>query len=85
YVLLAGVNDRPRHALALAKIAKRLRANVNLLRYNPVPGLRYDRPSADDAFAFQTLLRDRDVNAHLRRSRGRDISAACGQLRRSVM
>lgn len=82
YVLLAGVNDRPRHAMALAKIAKDLRANVNLLRYNPVEGLPYERPSSEDAFAFQQLLRKQGTNAHLRKSRGSDIDAACGQLRR---
>lgn len=84
YVLLAGVNDRPRHALALAKIAKDLRANVNLLRYNPVEGLAFERPSADEAFSFQQLLRKQGCNAHLRKSRGRDIDAACGQLRRKA-
>jgi 23S rRNA (adenine2503-C2)-methyltransferase len=84
YVLLAEVNDRPRHALALSKIAKNLRANVNLLRYNPVEGLPYKRPVGEDAFAFQQLLRKHGVNAHLRKSRGRDIDAACGQLRRKT-
>ncbi len=84
YVLLAGVNDRPQHAARLAALCRRLRCNVNLLRYNPVPGLPFERPSADDAFAFQQRLRASGVNAHLRTSRGQDIAAACGQLRKSA-
>lgn len=84
YVLLAGVNMSPAHAVQLAAIARRLRCNVNLLRYNPVPGVPYERPTAEAAFAFQEELRRGGVNAHVRTSRGRDIDAACGQLRRRV-
>lgn len=82
YVLLEGVNMEPLHAAQLAAICRRLRCNVNLLRYNPVPGLPYRRPAAETAFAFQRLLRDKGVNAHIRRSRGVEADAACGQLRR---
>jgi 23S rRNA (adenine2503-C2)-methyltransferase len=57
---------------------------VNLLRYNPVPGLPYRRPTAEAAYEFQRYLRERGVNAHVRTSRGRDVDAACGQLRRSM-
>jgi 23S rRNA (adenine2503-C2)-methyltransferase len=85
YVLLDGVNMAPRHAAKLAAIVRRLRCNVNLLRYNPVPGLAYQRPGAEAARAFQEELRDRGVNAHLRASRGPDIEAACGQLRRRTL
>ncbi|MFH1024986.1 MAG: 23S rRNA (adenine(2503)-C(2))-methyltransferase RlmN [Planctomycetota bacterium] len=81
YVLLAGVNDRPGHAAALAKTARKLRANVNLIRYNAVQGLPYRRPEAAAALGFQEALRTAGVNVHLRRSRGPDIRAACGQLR----
>ena len=84
YVLLDGVNMFERHAEALAKIAKRLRANVNLLRYNPVEGLEYRRPSSEDTYKFQGVLRGRGVNVHVRKSRGRDVNAACGQLRRAA-
>lgn len=84
YVLLDDVNTQPRHAVKLAAIAKRLRCNVNLLRYNPVPGLPFDRPSAAVAQRFQEELRSRGVNAHMRASRGADVAAACGQLRRCV-
>ncbi|MFH1748734.1 MAG: 23S rRNA (adenine(2503)-C(2))-methyltransferase RlmN [Planctomycetota bacterium] len=82
YVLLDGVNHQPLHARQLAGIAKRLRCNVNLLRYNPVPDLPYGRPSSTTTYEFQRRLRDQGVNAHVRTSRGRDIEAACGQLRR---
>lgn len=82
YILLAGVNDRPEHARQLAVVCKSLRANVNLIRYNPVATLPFDRPEADDVIAFQTILRSSGVNAHVRKSRGKDIDAACGQLRR---
>tara|TARA_R110000782_G_scaffold57258_30_gene119863 strand:- start:9842 stop:11029 length:1188 start_codon:yes stop_codon:yes gene_type:complete len=81
YILLAGVNDRPEHAAELAGVCKRLRANVNLIRYNEVQGLPFDRPETRDVLAFQEVLRDRGVNCHIRASRGRDIAAACGQLR----
>ncbi|MBI5865808.1 MAG: 23S rRNA (adenine(2503)-C(2))-methyltransferase RlmN [Planctomycetes bacterium] len=84
YVLLEGVNDRPSHAEQLARYAKRVRANVNLLRYNPVPGLDFRRPSSEAAFEFQRVLRERGVNVHIRTSRGADADAACGQLRRSA-
>ena len=82
YILLAGVNDRPEHARQLAKLCKTMRANVNLIRYNEVAGLPYKRPKAHDVVAFQDILRHNGVNAHVRKSRGRDIDAACGQLRR---
>ncbi|MGE0479231.1 MAG: 23S rRNA (adenine(2503)-C(2))-methyltransferase RlmN [Phycisphaerae bacterium] len=85
YVLLANVNDRPKHADKLAVHARRLRANVNLLRYNPVGGTPYERPSAEDAQRFLERLREHGVNAHLRRARGSDIDAACGQLRRATL
>jgi 23S rRNA (adenine2503-C2)-methyltransferase len=81
YTLLRGVNDRPEHAEELARVAKRLRANINLIRYNEVAGLPFQRPRTEDVRAFQEILRTRGLNAHIRRSRGRDIAAACGQLR----
>ncbi len=82
YILLSGVNDRPEHARELAKVCKTLRANVNLIRYNEVAGLPYVRPKSEDVVRFQEILRANNVNAHVRKSRGRDIDAACGQLRR---
>lgn len=82
YVLLAGKNDRQTHAAQLARFAGRFRCNVNLIRYNPVDGLPYERPTSESTYAFQQSLREHGVNAHVRTSRGRDIDAACGQLRR---
>jgi 23S rRNA (adenine2503-C2)-methyltransferase len=82
YILLSGVNDRPEHARQLAKLCKTMRANVNLIRYNEVAGLPYLRPKSDDVLRFQDILRNAGVNTHVRKSRGRDIEAACGQLRR---
>lgn len=81
YILLGGVNDRPEHAEELAFHAQRIHANVNLIRYNEVRGMPYQRPSSDDVLRFQNILRQREVNVHIRASRGRDIAAACGQLR----
>jgi len=82
YILLAGVNDRPEHARELAKVCKTMRANVNLIRYNEVASLPFKRPKSQDVVTFQEILRHNGVNAHVRKSRGRDIDAACGQLRR---
>ncbi|MCC6676377.1 MAG: 23S rRNA (adenine(2503)-C(2))-methyltransferase RlmN [Phycisphaerales bacterium] len=81
YTLLRGVNDRPEHAAELAQVAKTLRANINLIRYNEVEGLPFKRPRTEDVREFQELLRARGINSHIRASRGRDIAAACGQLR----
>jgi len=82
YIMLAGINDRPEHARQLADICGTLRANVNLIHYNEVPGLPFKRPLARDVLLFQESLRSSGVNVHVRKSRGRDIDAACGQLRR---
>ena len=81
YIMLGGFNDQPEHARELVKVAKSIRANVNLIRYNEVKGLPFSRPSTDDVLLFQEILRDKGVNVHIRSSRGRDIAAACGQLR----
>jgi 23S rRNA (adenine2503-C2)-methyltransferase len=81
YILLGGFNDSIRHASKLADLARTLRANVNLIRYNEVDGLPYVRPRTEDVHRFQETLREKKVNAHIRASRGRDIAAACGQLR----
>lgn len=81
YILLRGVNDRPEHARLLADLARAMRANINLIRYNEVQGLPYERPRNDDVRAFQDILTDANITTHVRASRGRDIAAACGQLR----
>jgi len=84
YLLLRGVNDRGNHARQLADIASSLRCNINLIRYNAVDGLPFERPTDDDVHAFQDALRSRRINTHIRASRGRDIAAACGQLRQET-
>lgn len=81
YILLRMVNDQPVHAQQLVKVAKQLRSNVNLIRYNEVEGIPYARPSSNDTHRFQSILKDAGINTHIRASRGRDIAAACGQLR----
>jgi len=82
YILLGKLNDHPAHARQLARVSKRMRCNVNLIRYNPVDGLPYRQPSDESAAMFAQTLRSEGVNVHERRSRGQDIDAACGQLRR---
>lgn len=81
YILLSGVNDQPEHAHELAQVSKKLRSNINLIRYNEVAGLPFIRPENDDVYRFQKILKDAGRVVHIRASRGRDIAAACGQLR----
>lgn len=81
YILLRKVNDQPVHAKQLAQIARNIRCNINLIRYNEVAGLPFERPTSDDVHSFQNILRNAGLNVHIRASRGRDIAAACGQLR----
>jgi 23S rRNA (adenine2503-C2)-methyltransferase len=85
YILLGGFNDRREHAEELARVARTIRANVNLIRYNEVDGLPFARPDDRDVLEFQGILREAGVNTHIRASRGRDIKAACGQLRHESM
>jgi 23S rRNA (adenine2503-C2)-methyltransferase len=80
YVLLAGVNDTPEDARRLAKLLAGIKAKVNLLPLNVAPGIPFERPSDERVNAFAKILADRDVTVSVRRSRGRDIRAACGQL-----
>ncbi len=82
YILLGGLNDGPQHARQLVTIARRMRGTVNLIRYNPVEGLPYQRPTSEAVTRFQAILRERGLNSHIRKSRGLDIEGACGQLRR---
>jgi 23S rRNA (adenine2503-C2)-methyltransferase len=82
--VLGGFNDRPEHADELSVLARKLRANVNLIRWNEVADLPFRRPLTEDVLQFQEVLRSRGVNVHIRASRGRDIAAACGQLRHEV-
>jgi 23S rRNA (adenine2503-C2)-methyltransferase len=80
YVMLEGVNDSPAQALALARLLKGHPAKVNLIPFNPFPGTRYRRSSAEAIRRFRDELLQRGVLATIRRTRGDDIDAACGQL-----
>src|SRR5207245_9742083 len=79
--LIAGVNDVDEQASALARHAKRLSAKVNRIPYNTVHGLVWSRPAQDRQERFLSILREHGVAATLRREKGHDIDAACGQLR----
>ena len=80
YVLLDGVNDTPEDARRLASLLGDVKAKVNLLPLNAAPGLPYERPSDERVSAFGKILADRGIWVSVRKSRGRDIRAACGQL-----
>jgi 23S rRNA (adenine2503-C2)-methyltransferase len=80
YVLLAGVNDTPEDARRLAKLLSGIKAKVNLIPLNPAPGIPYERPSDDRVDRFAQILADRHLTVSVRKSRGQDIRAACGQL-----
>lgn len=82
WTLLDGVNDTPMDAEELIGLATRVKAMVNLIPYNPVSGLGFAPPPLDRCQAFRDALEEAGVNATLRRERGQDIDAACGQLRR---
>lgn len=81
YILIAGINDMDEQAHLLARYARRLSAKVNLIPYNTVEGLEWSRPSRHRQEKFFSILRDHGVAATLRREKGHDIAAACGQLR----
>ncbi|MDR4481152.1 MAG: 23S rRNA (adenine(2503)-C(2))-methyltransferase RlmN [Nitrospira sp.] len=83
YVLLADVNDRAEDATRLIKLLRGLRCKVNLIAFNPFPGNPYRRPSDAAIDTFQNTLRRGHVDVYLRRSRGRDVLGACGQLGRT--
>ncbi|MGB6831290.1 MAG: 23S rRNA (adenine(2503)-C(2))-methyltransferase RlmN [Terracidiphilus sp.] len=86
YVLLSGVTDRPEHASEVARLVRRtgLPAKVNLIAWNPGPGIPYTMPSPAAVEDFRQRLVAEGIPAYLRQPRGRDIFAACGQLKRTV-
>ena len=85
YILIAGVNDDDAQAERLARLAGPLKAKINLIPYNTVTGLDWERPAIDRQDAFHRILRRGDLDVTLRREKGHDIDAACGQLRRQTM
>jgi 23S rRNA (adenine2503-C2)-methyltransferase len=86
YVLLGGVTDRPQDAREVARLVRRtgLAAKVNLIAWNPGPGIPYEMPREGAVESFKSALAAEGISAYLRRPRGRDIYAACGQLKRTV-
>src|SRR5690606_22603653 len=80
YILIRGKNSGLREAKDLVRFLHGLRAKVNLIPFNPHPGLPYERPDADEIRAFQKHLADRSIPAPVRYSKGLDVSGACGQL-----
>jgi 23S rRNA (adenine2503-C2)-methyltransferase len=93
YTLMKGVNDQPEHARSLARLMRqfgnqmqsREAGKVNLIPFNPFPGTRYERSEDAQIRAFQKILLDAQVLTMVRRTRGDDIDAACGQLKGQVM
>lgn len=86
YVLLGGVTDQPDHAREVARLVRRsgLPAKVNLIAWNPGPGIPYEMPGTSTVERFRRALADEGATVFLRKPRGRDIYAACGQLKRTV-
>ena len=84
YVLLGGVNDGPENAKEVVELLRGMRCKVNLIALNPGPGIEFTTPDGERVTQFQTILRESGVPAFIRRPRGRDIYAACGQLKRTV-
>jgi 23S rRNA (adenine2503-C2)-methyltransferase len=81
YTLMKGVNDQAEHVRQLIKLMRQLpTCKVNLIPFNPFPGTRYERSDVNDIRDFQTQLLNAGVLTMLRRTRGDDIDAACGQL-----
>jgi 23S rRNA (adenine2503-C2)-methyltransferase len=93
YTLMKGVNDQPEHARELVKLLREFdrrvqmqdAAKVNLIPFNPFPGTRFERPDEEAIRAFQKQLNNAGMIAPVRRTRGDDIDAACGQLKGQVM
>jgi len=84
YVLLDAVNDAPEHARELAELVRGVRAKINLIALNPGAELPYRTPAQERMQTFQQILIGAGIPTFLRRPRGRDIFAACGQLKRTV-
>jgi len=84
YVLLHNVNDLRENAEEVVELLRGVKARVNLIALNPGPGIDYETPADENVEAFQKTLRDAGILTFVRRPRGRDIYAACGQLKRTV-
>jgi 23S rRNA (adenine2503-C2)-methyltransferase len=82
YVLLKDLNDSPSCAEQLVKLLRHKTAMLNVIPYNPVPGLPYETPTPESIHTFRRILMDGGINVMFRQRKGNDIQAACGQLRR---
>jgi 23S rRNA (adenine2503-C2)-methyltransferase len=80
YVILAGVNDRDEDARRLVHLVRGITCKVNLIPFNPFPGSPFRRPSDHDVLSFQSIVRQAGIDVFIRKSRGRDVLGACGQL-----
>lgn len=81
YLLLGGVNDSIEHARELVRLVSRVRGKLNLIVYNPAEGSPYKAPTEERILAFEQLLWSKNITAIIRKSKGQDIKAACGQLK----
>lgn len=81
YILIKGVNDGITHARQLVRLLSHLKCKINLIAYNPGPGIEYEAPTTEDVLAFEEFLRGKGFTVTLRKSKGQDIAAACGQLK----
>lgn len=84
YLLLGGVTDRPVQARLLAELLRDIPAKINLIPFNEIPKIGFKQPEPRDVLAFQEIMKQANYTTIIRKSRGRDISAACGQLYASV-
>jgi 23S rRNA (adenine2503-C2)-methyltransferase len=85
YVMLRGVNDSPADAHKLIELLRGIRCKINLIPFNPHPGSEFGRPETDDVEVFQQILYSQGLQVNVRRPRGDDIAAACGQLQGEAM
>jgi 23S rRNA (adenine2503-C2)-methyltransferase len=85
YVLLKGVNDSKADAEAIVRIGSKLANKINLIEYNPVEGAGFEKSSAETTQQFIQMLKDKGMYVNLRKSRGEDIDAACGQLANKML
>ena len=81
YLLLGGVNDGPEHARELARVVSDIKGKLNLIVYNSAENAPYEAPTPERVLAFEKMLWDRHITAIIRKSKGQDIKAACGQLK----
>lgn len=84
YVLLSGVNDTEDDARRLTKLVRGIRCKVNLIPFNEFPGSGFKRPSDESVASFQAMLRQAGIDTYVRKSKGRDVLGACGQLGRTA-